>query len=155
MLLQALCITSKPSVNSTLSYSPETLNSGQNWRFFVPCDLEIWWKTLQNNRAPLLCYFKLCALFQTISEFKLEWQSGNVQFRSKSAIFLSRDLEIWWMTLQKIGHLFYAATNFVHHFIAISELKLELKSRNAQFGSKPIIFLAVWPWNLMDDLQIQ
>ena len=23
-----------------------------------PCDLEIWWMTLQNNRAPLLCYFQ-------------------------------------------------------------------------------------------------
>ena len=63
MLLQALCIISKPSVNWNWSYSPETLNSGQNWRFFVPCDLEIWRMTLKNNRAPLLCYFKLCASF--------------------------------------------------------------------------------------------
>ena len=31
--------------------------------FFVQCDLEIWWRTLKNNRAPLLCYFKLCASF--------------------------------------------------------------------------------------------
>ena len=30
---------------------------------FVPCDLEIWWMTLKNNRAPLLCYFKLCVSF--------------------------------------------------------------------------------------------
>ena len=35
----------------------------QNWRFFVPCDLEIWRMTLKINRAPLLCYFKLCASF--------------------------------------------------------------------------------------------
>ena len=35
--------------------SPETLNSGQNRRFFVPCDLEIWQMTLKNNRAPVLC----------------------------------------------------------------------------------------------------
>ena len=32
--------------------------------FFVPCDLQIWWMTLKNNRAPLLCYIKLCASFQ-------------------------------------------------------------------------------------------
>ena len=38
---------------------------GQNWRFLVPCDLEIWWMTLKNNRAPLLCYFKLCASFRS------------------------------------------------------------------------------------------
>ena len=33
----------------------------QNQRFFIPCDLEIWWMTLKNNRPPLLCWFKLCA----------------------------------------------------------------------------------------------
>ena len=35
-----------------------------NHRFFSPCDLEIWRMTFKNNRAPLLCYFKLCASFQ-------------------------------------------------------------------------------------------
>ena len=34
-------------------------------RFLEPCDLEIWRMTLQNNRAPLLCYFKLCASFRS------------------------------------------------------------------------------------------
>ena len=33
--------------------------------FFVPCDLEIWWMTLENNRAPLPYYIKLCASFQS------------------------------------------------------------------------------------------
>ena len=65
MLLQALCFISYPLVNSNLSYSPETLNSGQNRRFFEPCDLEILRMTLKNNRASLLCYFKLCASFCT------------------------------------------------------------------------------------------
>ena len=58
-----LCIISKPWVNSNWSYSPETLNSGQNQQFFVPCDLEIWQMTLKNNRAPLLSNIKLCASF--------------------------------------------------------------------------------------------
>ena len=35
-------------------------------RFLEPCDLEIWQMTLQNNRAPPLCYFKLCASFRTL-----------------------------------------------------------------------------------------
>ena len=61
MLLQALCIISYPLVNSNLSYSPETPNWGQIRRCLEPCDLVIWHMTLQNNRAPLLCYFKLCA----------------------------------------------------------------------------------------------
>ena len=47
-----------------------------------------------------------------------------------------------------IGHLFYTLSSFVHHFIAISELKLELQSGNAQFGLKSVIFCPVWPWNL-------
>ena len=33
--------------------------------FFVPFDLEIWWMTLKNNRAPLLYNIKLCASFQS------------------------------------------------------------------------------------------
>ena len=60
----ALCRISKPLVYSNWSYSPETLNSGQTWRFFfVPLDLEIWRMALKNNRAPLLNNFKLCASF--------------------------------------------------------------------------------------------
>ena len=65
MPLQALCIISYPSVNSNLSYSPEPPNLGQILRFLEPCDLEIWWMTLENNRAPLVCYFKFCAAFCT------------------------------------------------------------------------------------------
>ena len=30
-----------------------------------------------------------------------------------------------------IGHLFYATSSFVHHFVAIGEFKLELQSGNA------------------------
>ena len=56
---------------------------------------------------------------------------------------------------KKIGQLFYATSSFVHNFVAIGEFKLELQSGNAQFGSKSTIFLAVWPWNLTDDLQKQ
>ena len=50
-------------MNSNLIYSPETLNLGRNWWYVIPCDLEIWWMTLENKRASLLCYFKLCAAF--------------------------------------------------------------------------------------------
>ena len=52
-----------------------------------------------------------------------------------------------------IGHLFYATSSFMHHFVAIGEFKLELQSGNAQFGSKSMIFRAMWPWNLMDGLE--
>ena len=63
-LLQALCIISNPS-NSNWSYCLETLNLGQNQWIFVPCDIEMWWRTWKNNRVPLLCYIKLSLSFQS------------------------------------------------------------------------------------------
>ena len=36
-----------------------------NLQFLSPCDLEIWWMTPKNNRAHLLCYFKLFASFRS------------------------------------------------------------------------------------------
>ena len=54
-----------------------------------------------------------------------------------------------------IGHLSFAVSSFVQHFIAIGELKLELESGNPQFGSNSTIFRAVWPWNLMFDIEKQ
>ena len=66
--------------------------------FFVPCDLEIWRMTLKINRAPLLSFVHH---FIAIGKFKMELQSGNAEFGSKSAIFfcsvwplnLTNDLE--------------------------------------------------------------
>ena len=52
-----------------------------------------------------------------------------------------------------IGHLFYATSSFVHHFIAIGELKLELHPGTAQSGWNSTIFRAARPWNLTDDLE--
>ena len=63
MLLQALWSISYPLVNSNWRYSPEMPNLGQIRRFLEPCDLETWRMTFKNNRAPLLCFFKLCAAF--------------------------------------------------------------------------------------------
>ena len=156
MVLQALCIISYPLVNSNLSYSPETLNLGKNRQFFEPCDLDILRMTLKNNRASLLCYFKLCASFRTHW-----WIQIGVTVR-KCPIWVKFDdfqgratfkFDGWpWKT---IGRLFYATSSFVRHFLAIGEFKLELQSGNAQSGSNSTIFRALWPWNLTDDLQKQ
>ena len=53
-----------------------------------------------------------------------------------------------WSQLKTMGHLFYATSSFVHHFVASGDFKLELQSGNAQFGSNSTIFRAVWPSNL-------
>ena len=127
-----------------LSYSLETPNLGQIRRFLEPCDLAIWHMTLKNFRAPLLCYFKLCASFRSHW-----WIQTGVTARKRpiwvnSTIFFSRvnlQFNIWpWKT---IGHLFYSTSSFVHQFVAIGEFKLELQSGNAQFGSNSTIFRAV------------
>ena len=54
-----------------------------------------------------------------------------------------------------IGHLFYGTSRFVHYFVAICEFKLELQSRNAQFGSISSTCRPVWLRNLTDDLEKQ
>ena len=113
---------------------------------------DVWpWKTIGH-----LYYATSSSMhhFVAIGEFKLELQSGNAQFGSKSMIFLAVwpwHFDVWpWKT---IGHLFYATSSFVHHFVAIGDFKLELQSGNAQFGSNLTSFRAVWPWNLTDDLE--
>ena len=49
------------------------------------------------------------------------------------------DLEIWRMSLKTKGHLVYFTSSFVHHVVAISELKLEVQSGNPQLGSNATI----------------
>ena len=128
----------------------------QNGRFFASCDLKIWWITLKNNRAPLLCCFKLCASFHSHRWIQTKVTVRKRSIQVKIGNFLSRitvKFDEWpWKT---IGHLFYATSSFMHHFVAIGVFKLELQSGNAQFWSKSTIFIAVWPWNLMDDLEKQ
>ena len=110
--------------------------------------------TLKNNRAPLLCYFKLCASFRSHRWFQT-WvtvQKRPIWVKIDDFFFsrVTLQFDVWpWKT---IGHLFYATSSFVHHFVAIGDFKLELQSGNAQFGSNSTIFRAVWPWNLTDDL---
>ena len=95
--------------------------------------------------------------FKTIGEFKLELQSGNAQFGSKSAIFLSCvTLKFDGWHKKTIGHIFYIMSNLVHHFRGMGEFKLELQSGNAQFRSKSLIFFCpMWLWNYTDELEKQ
>ena len=62
-------------------------NLGQIGRFFVPCDFEIWWMTLENNRAPFLYYAKHCASFQSHRWIQTWVTVRKRSIRVKSAIF--------------------------------------------------------------------
>ena len=76
------------------------LKLDSNRRFFSPCDLEIWWMTQKNNRAPLQCYFKL------FTSFRSHWwiQTGVTAWKRliwvKINNFFSRDLAVWRITLK-------------------------------------------------------
>ena len=139
---------------SNLSYSPETPNSGEIRQFLESCDFVISCITLKNNRAPFPLYFKLCASFR--NHWCIEtWVTVRkrpiwVKFDDfQSRVTLKFDRWPW----KTIGHLVYANSSFVHHFVAIGEFKLELQSGNTQSRSNSTIFRAVWPRNLTDNLE--
>ena len=144
----------KPSVKSNLSYSPETLNSGQNWWFFVLRDLEIWWMTLKNNTAPLLCCFKLCVSFHSHC-----WIEAGVTVRKRPIwvknrrFFLPFDLQIWWMTLKnKKAPLlcsFKLCVSFHSHWwiqagVTVRKRPIWVKIDN--YFSRVTLIFDGWPW---------
>ena len=91
--------------------------------------------------------------FKAMSEFKLELQSGNAKFRSKSAFFASRvTLKLDGCPLKTLRHLSYASSKPVHHFISIGESNWSYSLETPNLGQNRLFFLAVWLWNLTDDL---
>ena len=119
------------------SYSPETPNLGKIRRFSESHDLEIWRMTF--NKANLRDLIAATGL--VISNW--------IQIVNFSARVTAK-FDGW--PCKTIGHLFYATSSFVHHFVPTGEFKLWLQSGNAQFGSNLTIFRAMRPWNLTDDL---
>ena len=128
--------------------------------FLSPCELAIWWMTPKNNRAPFLYYIKLYASSIAISEFKTELTVRKRSIRVKIGDFLSRvTLKFVGWPWKTMGRLFHTALSVVYHFKAMGELKLELQSGNAQFGSKSTIFFNLvtlefdgWPWKTIGHL---
>ena len=82
-----LCVSFQSRCEFKLEYSPETLNSGQYRWFFVPCDLENWRMTLKTIGHLFYFASSVVGHFVAINEFKLELQSENSQFGSKSIFF--------------------------------------------------------------------
>ena len=137
--------------------------------FLVPCDLETWWMTSKNNRASFLCYFKPCASFHNHQWIKTRVTVRTWPIWGKSVIFLpcvTLKCDRWpWKTT---GHLFYATSSSVHHFIAIGEFKLEVTVRKQPIWVKicnfllfdPEIYIYIqyfarnWPWYSLRGLHI-
>ena len=88
-----------------------------------------------------------------------DWPSNLTQIGFKSSIFQPVTLKFNGWPRKIIGHLFYTTSSFVHHFKSIGEFKLELQSRNAQFGSKSMILFSCvtlkfdeWLWKTIAGL---
>ena len=102
-----------------------------------------WWNLNSNKTRQIWGIWKLRPAYSP--EMPIWVKIGDVL----SHVTLKFDGWPW----KTIGHLSFAVSSFVQHFIAIGEFKLELLSGNAQFGSNSTIFRAVWPWNLTYDLE--
>ena len=120
-------------MNSNWSYSPETVKLGCDL-----CDLDLWpWP---------FAWTLLWSLVITPENFMMIpwWEhsqkgvtDGQTDRRTENTICRAA-----WSQLKTLGHLFSTTSSFVRHFKATGELKLELQTGNAQFGSKPVIFLS-------------
>ena len=144
-------------MNSNWSYSPETPNLGQIPQFLEPCDHEIWRMTLKNNRAPLQCYFKLCASFRSHRWFQTGDTVRKRPIWVKNRRFLEPcDLEIWHMTLKNnrapVLYYFKLYASFRSHRSIQAGVTVR---KRPIFGQNWRFFLAVWPCNLTDDLEKQ
>ena len=98
--------------------------------------LEVWWEPM---RLPLL-FWNLCDLQQGKSEGfdSCDRPSNLTSNWVKLMIFLSPvNLKFDGWPWKTIGHPFYA-TNFVHHFIAIWQFKLELQLVAAKKSCKSL-----------------
>ena len=119
-------------------------NTKYGWKstFFVPCKLEIWWMTSENNATS--CF---APHLTAIGATKLELQSANTQSKSKLVVFCSHTtLKIDRRPWKIMGHPFYATVRFAHYFVDICKFKRELQCGNAQIGAKFV--WALWPWLL-------
>ena len=136
-----------------LDYSSETPNLGQIRQFLEPCDLEIWQMTFKNNRAPLICYFKLCAAFRS------HWWIRNWSYSPETSnlgqiwrFLASCYLEIWRMTFKNNRAPLLCYFKLCASFRSRWWIQTGVTVRKWLIWVK-IDFLVVWPWNLTDDLE--
>ena len=117
--------------------------------------------TLKNNRAPLLCYSKLCALF-----WSHWWIETGVTVR-KHPIWVKIDdffscvtlLFDWW-PWKIIGHLFYTYFKFCASFcshwwiqIGVMVWKRPIWVKFDNFWSRVTLKFDGWPWKTIGHLQ--
>ena len=148
MSCQAFCMISKPPVNSNWSYSPETLDSGQNRRHFLSCvtfKFYRWhWKTI---RHLFYATSSFVYHFIAIGQFKRKLQFGNAQCGSKSTMFCL--VRPWNLTDDREKQK-GISSSFVLHLQFYS-----YGPETPNLGQNRRFFCPVWPWNLVDNINKQ
>ena len=125
---------------------------GSKLAIFVPCDIETWWMTLENNKSPLLHDVKLCASFQSHGWIQIGVTVPKHSIRVKGAIVCSA----WpWKLMDDIEnhrapHLcgFKLCASFHSHRwipIVVTARKRPIVVKISDF------FCTVWPSNLTND----
>ena len=129
-------------------------NAQFGWKsaiFLLASDLEIWRMTLKNNRAPLLCYFSLCASFHSH-----RWIQTGVTIRKrpisvKTGNFLSRvtlKFDGWpWKTIGHLSHMPHQALCIISSPYVNSNWSYGLET--AKLGFWPL-----WPWHLTSGIDL-
>ena len=129
--------------------------------FFVSCDLQIWWMTLKNNRAPLQCRFKLCASFHSHRWIQTKVTVPKRSIRVKIGdFFVPCDLEIWWMSLKNnrapLLCYFKLCTSFHSHWwiqTGVTVRKRPIWLKIVLLAVWPSLWpIAVWPWKTIRHL---
>ena len=129
---------------------------GSRFRFFVPCDLEIRWMTLTNNRTIAYLFFTTLSFvhhFKAIGKFKLQLESRNAQFVSKFGIFGPCELEIWGVTMKNNRvplqcHFKLCASLHSHHGIltGVTVRKRQIRVKIGNFLSRVTLKFDGWYW---------
>ena len=116
--------------------------------FFVLCDLQICQMILKEIERIFYDASRLMNHFIAISEFKLEFKIED--------FLVSWDLQIWQMRLKNNRTppfcYFRLCASFRSHWWIQAGVTVR---KHPIWVKKMMIFLAVWPWNLTDDLEKQ
>ena len=156
--IKLLCIISNPLVNSNCSYSPEMLNLGKNWRFSVLS--AVWpWNLVDDLDKTIGHLFYATSsfvnYFKAIGEFKLEWQSGNSSIPLKISDICPLSP---WKFMDDLKNnrapllcYFKISASFHSHLW----IRTGVPVRKIPIWGQNWYFLALWPWNLTDNLDKQ
>ena len=108
---------------------------------FLSCSNLKFESNLKKHSAPHLCYFKLCASFQSHLWVQIGVRKRPIWVKiGDFSIHVTLKIDAWpW---KAIGNVFFVSLCFMHHFIVIDEFKLKLQPGNAQFRSQSVIFLS-------------